>query len=59
LPAAGSRRLPGEPIPNQEKFEMKKLVLGITVLLVIALMIGVGVFKLGLIPVNFIERRSQ
>ena len=31
---------------------MKKLVLGITVLLVIALMIGVGVFKLGLMPVN-------
>ena len=31
---------------------MKKLVLAITVLLVIALMIGVGVFKLGLVPVN-------
>jgi mono/diheme cytochrome c family protein len=31
---------------------MRKLVLGITVLLVIALMIGVGVFKLGLMPVN-------
>jgi mono/diheme cytochrome c family protein len=31
---------------------MKKLVLGITVLLVIALMIGAGVFKLGLLPVN-------
>ena len=31
---------------------MKKLVLGITVLLGIALMIGFGVFKLGLVPVN-------
>ena len=31
---------------------MKRLVLGITVSLVIALMIGVGVFKLGLLPVN-------
>ena len=31
---------------------MKKLVLAITVLLVIALMIGVGVFRLGLLPVN-------
>jgi len=31
---------------------MRKLVLGITVLLVIALMIGVAVFKLGLIPMN-------
>src|SRR5690348_5027660 len=31
---------------------MKKIVLVITVLLGIALMIGVGVFKLGLVPVN-------
>ena len=31
---------------------MKKLVFGITVCLVIALMIGVGVFRLGLLPVN-------
>jgi mono/diheme cytochrome c family protein len=31
---------------------MRKLVLGITALLVIALMIGVGVFKLGMIPMN-------
>jgi hypothetical protein len=31
---------------------MKKLVFGITALLLIALMIGVGVFRLGLIPVN-------
>ena len=37
---------------NQGRFEMKKLVLGITVLLVIALTIGIGVVKFGLVPVN-------
>ena len=52
MKAAGSHRMPGEPTPNQGRFEMKKLVFGITVCLVIALMIGVGVFRLGLLPVN-------